>query len=393
MRATRQRGDELVDRGVRFVAGNPFEAVEHDDGGLSGREGWAVEEIALEHRQLVVVRSERVPLDGPREFANPARDRGGLARAGARVDDDDRCDGTLVEELLHPYAGDLVPRCLGHVTPRTANRHCVHHRHARRPGETGRRAPHPPRRSPPRNGLRIVTHRGEVPAGLTTALAGTATGTWDVVSFRQSPESGKARVRRSAVAVAVVQRNLRQAFQLADSYGLLLAMLLIDYVLLMLSSPDAPLRILQSIFVGATAILAFHTSRAGPRLERFAVIAAIVVLLTAVGRLVAGDNQLGGLGAVLLGFLVLVSPPIIMRRVMGHERVGLETILGALCVYLLLGLLFAYTYAAVDGFTGDFVVQTEQPAPSDYVYFSVITLTTTGYGDLSPAPGAPPRLR
>ena len=186
-----------------------------------------------------------------------------------------------------------------------------------------------------------------------------------------------------------MRRNLRQAFELADSYGLLLAMLVADYILLSLSSPDAPLRVLQSVFVGATVILAFHTSRASRRLVRFAIVAAVVVLVTAIFRLIFDTDELGGAGAVMFGFLILLSPPVILRRVLGHERVGIETILGALCVYLMLGLMFAYTYAAIDGFTGDFVVQTDTPSPADYVYFSVITLTTTGYGDLSPAPGAP----
>jgi hypothetical protein len=204
-----------------------------------------------------------------------------------------------------------------------------------------------------------------------------------------SPESGEESGEEAAVSTPAVRRNLRQAFELADSYGLLLAMLVTDYLLLSLSSPDAPLRVLQSIFVGSTVILAFHTSRANPRLVRAAIIAALIVLVAAIFRLVFDTDELGGAGAALFGVLLLLCPPVILRRVLGHERVGIETILGALCVYLMLGLLFAYTYAAIDGFTGDFVVQTQTPSPSDYVYFSVITLTTTGYGDLSPAPGAP----
>ncbi len=170
---------------------------------------------------------------------------------------------------------------------------------------------------------------------------------------------------------------------------MLLALLLTDYVLLMLSSPDAPLRILQSLFVGATVILAFHTSRARPRLVHTAVVCAVLVVVVSIGRLIFDTNELGGLGAVMLGILILLSPPVILRRVLGHERVGLETILGALCVYLMIGPLFAYTYASIHGFTDEVFVQQEEIVPSDYVYFSVVTLTTTGYGDLTPAAGAP----
>jgi uncharacterized membrane protein len=65
--------------------------------------------------------------------------------------------------------------------------------------------------------------------------------------------------------------------------------------------------------------------------------------------------------------------------------IGLETILGALCVYVLLGIAFAGIYAAINDVekVGFFA----QPGPKtnvDFLYFSFITQTTVGYGDLTP---------
>jgi hypothetical protein len=59
-------------------------------------------------------------------------------------------------------------------------------------------------------------------------------------------------------------------------------------------------------------------------------------------------------------------------------------VLGALCVYLLGGLLFAYLFFLIDVHDqGHFFVQATNPPNADFLYFSMVTLTTLGYGDLT----------
>ena len=63
--------------------------------------------------------------------------------------------------------------------------------------------------------------------------------------------------------------------------------------------------------------------------------------------------------------------------------------MGALCVYVLLGIAFAGVYAGINDFerVGFFA----QPGPKtnvDFLYFSFITQTTVGYGDLTPGTDA-----
>jgi hypothetical protein len=69
-----------------------------------------------------------------------------------------------------------------------------------------------------------------------------------------------------------------------------------------------------------------------------------------------------------------------------------ETVLGALCTYVLLGLLFAFAYLAVDELAGPFFTQPGPHGQSEYLYFSFVTLTTLGFGDLSPDVGLPQAL-
>ena len=84
--------------------------------------------------------------------------------------------------------------------------------------------------------------------------------------------------------------------------------------------------------------------------------------------------------------LYFIAPFAIVRHVAFRPQVDQETMLGALCAYLFIGMAFAFTYrllgAAQDTpFFGSAGVGTL----SQDLFFSFVTLTTTGYGNLVPA--------
>ena len=91
-------------------------------------------------------------------------------------------------------------------------------------------------------------------------------------------------------------------------------------------------------------------------------------------------------------FLALTSASI-LARVYRRGRVTPHRIQGAIAVYLMLGLIWAYAYALVGlGSPGTFTrppTSVPEMAPldgtlRDMVYFSFVTLTTLGYGDVTP---------
>jgi VanZ family protein len=63
-----------------------------------------------------------------------------------------------------------------------------------------------------------------------------------------------------------------------------------------------------------------------------------------------------------------------------------DRIFGAIVLYLLIGLVWAFAYAVVDLFSPQsFAGRSDaSPDPADWVYFSFVTLTTVGYGDITP---------
>jgi voltage-gated potassium channel Kch len=77
----------------------------------------------------------------------------------------------------------------------------------------------------------------------------------------------------------------------------------------------------------------------------------------------------------------------IVRRVAAHLSVSGSSILAAIGVYLLVGLAFASIYGllAAIGPRGIFAGTAGDGTNAERIYFSFVTLTTTGYGDFSMA--------
>lgn len=88
-----------------------------------------------------------------------------------------------------------------------------------------------------------------------------------------------------------------------------------------------------------------------------------------------------------LGFLALTGF-VAVRAILQPGPVDLNKVTGALCVYLLIGIAWAELYHLLHGFDpGSFsgVEQQQGHALSwRFLYFSFVTLTTLGYGDVLP---------
>ena len=86
---------------------------------------------------------------------------------------------------------------------------------------------------------------------------------------------------------------------------------------------------------------------------------------------------------ILLAACLFLVSAIILVDVFKEGRVTGEKISAAICVYLLIGLIWAYLFSLT------FVLKPESfridnPSLSHFVYYSYITLSTLGYGDITP---------
>ena len=115
-------------------------------------------------------------------------------------------------------------------------------------------------------------------------------------------------------------------------------------------------------------------------------VAAVLVTLASIGTILSVALDKHSIGPALIGsMLALVGPVAIIRRVRHHARIDLETVAASLCVYLLAGLFFALIFRVIELLGDPFFVQRTSAKAIDFVYFSFTTITTLGYGDLTPA--------
>ena len=183
---------------------------------------------------------------------------------------------------------------------------------------------------------------------------------------------------------------IRDAAKASDSYGLLLLLVVTDYIVLSVGwTTGAPI-ILATGLTGLTALLAFHTSHVRGRLLRAVQVAVILAFVASIVAAAVGSDRAKGVVFIICALLILTSPVVILSRILRHRHVTAETLLGAVCVYILLGLVFSYSdYAVQLVGASSFFAQSGTHNPPDFVYYSFITITTVGYGDLTPALGLP----
>jgi Ion channel len=121
-------------------------------------------------------------------------------------------------------------------------------------------------------------------------------------------------------------------------------------------------------------------------------LSALVALVgvTGTAAAIAGTDEFGdGSGAIVALFYVLLTPPVIVSGLIKQfseaGAVTLQTMFGVLCLYLLIGLMFAVAYGAIDEVSDTSFFTNGSTQRDDYLYFSFTTLSTVGYGDLTAA--------
>jgi hypothetical protein len=112
---------------------------------------------------------------------------------------------------------------------------------------------------------------------------------------------------------------------------------------------------------------------------------AAAALVVAIVRATAGGIGEGAARAVNAALVALGPPAVaigLLRELRDTQQVRIESVSGVLCLYVLVGLAFAFLYGAIDNLGGDpFFAGGNTATVSHCLYFSLTTLATVGYGD------------
>jgi hypothetical protein len=182
-------------------------------------------------------------------------------------------------------------------------------------------------------------------------------------------------------------RRPSRARRAYDNYGLELIAILVTLGIMAALGDRPSGRALGVLLLGGLFFLNLRISSVGRRGFRVAALVVGPLLVAAAIASVLGAATAAKAVSTAVSLLfVVASPVVIVRRLVRHPSVSVKTVAGALCVYLFIGLFFALVYTAYQLVgSGPFFAQTSSPASIDFVYFSLTTMTTVGFGDLSAA--------
>jgi hypothetical protein len=174
-----------------------------------------------------------------------------------------------------------------------------------------------------------------------------------------------------------------------NTYATVVAMIILDLLLIGLVG-DMPIGQISILVTRVLVlVLALHVSRVRARWDALAVLLAVIALVVGTFAVVGGGQAGASVGAIVSIALILIPPLAIGRRllvIIKEQGVVLEVVFGALAIYLLLGLAYSTMFTATQIISNrPFFVQEQNPIAIDFVYFSFVTLTTIGYGDLTAA--------
>lgn len=198
----------------------------------------------------------------------------------------------------------------------------------------------------------------------------------------QSPASAS-----SQLAAPRQRQGMWERIRSGNSYGLVLLLILLDYLLVSTLSSYSWGGVIINILLGFTLLVVLYIARTRRIWQVLAGIYLIVISLYAViAAFVPGTTTTTKVPTLSGGLLLIIAPVVILRRVIRDTYVSVETILGAVSVYLLLGFSFASIFATI-GFLipSPFFAGYSPATANDYLFFSYTTLTTVGYGNLVPA--------
>jgi hypothetical protein len=145
---------------------------------------------------------------------------------------------------------------------------------------------------------------------------------------------------------------------------------------------DSTLVLLQSL----TLVIALWTSGLAQANSRISISLVVLATASAVALLVFGGTVFEAIVLVLAGVLTIATIATVALGVVDQGQANVKAVTGAVCVYVLIGLLFVFAYGVIAVVSsGDFFAQGTDGTRSLRLYFSFVTLATLGYGDYTPA--------
>jgi voltage-gated potassium channel len=180
-----------------------------------------------------------------------------------------------------------------------------------------------------------------------------------------------------------------------------LLIILVALILLLITFPIvhdkfSPFLLILEIFITILMVLGLYIIGATNRTVTVAVLIALLAFTTIGFNVLLQSKNLLIMGLALEITFFSLTVTTIIRHVLTYKKVTADKIYGAICAYLLIGIIWALIYTLLENampnsFTFAHGVSLDYEHVFSYrfyfgpfIYYSFVTLTTLGYGDIVP---------
>jgi hypothetical protein len=197
---------------------------------------------------------------------------------------------------------------------------------------------------------------------------------------------GDAMAERSENGTGIASATL-EAARRSGMLALLVLLVILIFVVPALPLGDVGFQFVVDVLMTLILLIGLLAVAEHRRILRLLVVLSLVAILVRWLAAFMPSDLLPAMREVAELLALLVLAVAVGISVFGKGKKAADRIIGAVVLYLLIGLDWAVSYAIVSGFVPGAFAGGAGVAGHDvrhWVYFSFVTLTTVGYGDITP---------
>lgn len=157
-------------------------------------------------------------------------------------------------------------------------------------------------------------------------------------------------------------------------------------ILFTIAAPTGTFTRMVSVFLlMGSVLLSLHATEMTRGIRRaFGAMIIFASALSATGTAIDHADWVRGVGELIAIVPILFAAVMVVRWITRQKVITFEAVVAGILVYLLVAMAFADLYGAIaDLATHELFCTQGDGTVSERVYFSLVTITTTGYGDFT----------